>query len=209
MQTSRRSTRAAAFQPAMASVHSIAHARPQHVAGSLSQVHSPASSSRSMIARPSVATRAAATEAQAAPAETKEVQWYALVASAEFFFGDVQNESVAEQLRERVRFLKEQGKERDFHIVPQPTWLDTKFPAEAKRVSRPCVALVGSDKNWIVFMKLRLDRVLRIDLKDMTKAEVLSVGGTLPVMPTSPKKWTAPYPPYSTGWYERFLPENQ
>lgn len=33
-------------------------------------------------------------------------QWYALVANAEFWFNDVQNESLAEQLRERVRFFK-------------------------------------------------------------------------------------------------------
>jgi galactose-1-phosphate uridylyltransferase len=30
-------------------------------------------------------------------------QWIGLVANAEFFCNDVQNESVAEQLRERVR----------------------------------------------------------------------------------------------------------
>ena len=33
-------------------------------------------------------------------------QYYALVANAEFYFNDVQNESLAEQLRERVRFFK-------------------------------------------------------------------------------------------------------
>lgn len=76
-------------------------------------------------------------------------EWYALVASAEFFFCDPQNESLAEQLRERVRFFKEQNKELDFYIVPNPTWLDAKFPKEAKQVKRPCVALVGTDKMWI------------------------------------------------------------
>lgn len=38
------------------------------------------------------------------------LQWYALVASAEFFFNDVQNEGVAEQMRERLRFLQEVGR---------------------------------------------------------------------------------------------------
>lgn len=33
-------------------------------------------------------------------------QYYALVANQTFFFNDVQNESIAEQLRERVRFFK-------------------------------------------------------------------------------------------------------
>jgi hypothetical protein len=31
------------------------------------------------------------------------LQWYGLVANAEFFCNDVQNEPLAEQLRERVR----------------------------------------------------------------------------------------------------------
>ncbi|KAL6762336.1 hypothetical protein V8C86DRAFT_1784739, partial [Haematococcus lacustris] len=132
-------------------------------------------------------------------------EWYALVASAEFFFNDAQNESLAEQLRERVRFFKEQGKERDFHFVPEPKWLDAKYPEQAKKVKRPCVALVSTDKNWIVFMKLRLDRVVRIDLGSAEQAEVLAVGGTVPEM-KGPEKWTAPYPRYAPGWWNVFVP---
>lgn len=64
-------------------------------------------------------------------------QFYALVASAEFFFNDVQNESIAEQLRERVRFFKVRAstplqrpigaceQPEGVHSVPsprQPTW---------------------------------------------------------------------------------------
>lgn len=37
------------------------------------------------------------------PAAAAAAQWYALVANAEFFCNDVQNEPLAEQLRERVR----------------------------------------------------------------------------------------------------------
>lgn len=44
----------------------------------------------------------------------------------------------------------QQGLPRDFHFVPEPKWLDAKFPAEAKRVNRPCVALVASNKSWIL-----------------------------------------------------------
>ncbi len=72
------------------------------------------------------------------------------MANAEFFFNDPQNESVAEQLRERVRFFKEQNRDRDFYIVPEPKWLEARYPTEAKKVGRPCVALVSTDKNWIV-----------------------------------------------------------
>jgi hypothetical protein len=76
-------------------------------------------------------------------------EWYALVANAEFFCNDVQNEPLAEQLRERVRYFKEQNREMDFYLVPNPQWLDAKFPEQAKQVRRPCMALVSTDKQWI------------------------------------------------------------
>ncbi len=72
------------------------------------------------------------------------------MASAEFFFHDTQNESIAEQLRERVRFFKERNLgEYDFWLVPEPTWLDAKYPEQAKKVKRPAVALISTDKQWI------------------------------------------------------------
>ena len=71
------------------------------------------------------------------------------MASAEFFFNDVQNEAMAEQLREKVRFYGEQGKEVDFYFACEPAWLDAKFPDVAKRVRRPAVALISPDKSWI------------------------------------------------------------
>lgn len=71
------------------------------------------------------------------------------MANAEFFFNDPQNESLAEQLRERVRYFKEINREVDFYLVPEPKWL-AKYPEQAKKVQRPCVALVSTDKAWIV-----------------------------------------------------------
>ncbi|PNH09628.1 hypothetical protein TSOC_003718 [Tetrabaena socialis] len=135
-------------------------------------------------------------------------EWYALVCNCDFFFNDPQNESVAEQLRERVRFFKEQNRETDFFIVPEPVWLDKKYPELAKQVKRPCVALISTDKLWITFMKLRLDRVLRIDLPtEMSDAEVLAVGGTVPDFQAE-GKWTAPYARYTPGWWNVFLPKH-
>ena len=78
-----------------------------------------------------------------------QANWYALVANAEFMLHDVQNEALAEQLRERRRLFGEQGRKLDFFLVSEPAWLDAKFPAEAQRVRRPCVALVSTDKIWI------------------------------------------------------------
>lgn len=88
--------------------------------------------------------------AKANPPQSFALQtWTAVVANAEFMLNDVQNESMAEQLRERVRFFNEQNRERDFYLVVNPTWLDAKFPQQAKQIARPCVALVSTDKMWI------------------------------------------------------------
>lgn len=62
---------------------------------------------------------------------------------------DVQNEALAEQLRERKRLFSEQDRKLDFFLVSEPTWLEARYPEEAKRVRRPCVALVSTDKIWI------------------------------------------------------------
>ena len=117
----------------------------------------------------------------------------------------MQNEAVAEQLRERVRYFKEQGRELDFYFVPNPAWLDARFPDQGKQVGRPSLALVSTDKKWVTFMRVRLDRVLQLDLSGVPEAEVLAAGAALPEF-KKPAKWTAPYPPYSAGWWEVFYP---
>ena len=76
-------------------------------------------------------------------------KWYACVANARFMLNDIQNESFAEQLREKARLYKDNNKEMDFFLVSEPEWLDTQHAASASKVGRPCVALIGSDKTWI------------------------------------------------------------
>ena len=75
--------------------------------------------------------------------------WHAVIANADFMLHDVQNESFAEQLRERRRLFSEKEKPLDFWIVSQPAWLDKSFPDEGKKVKRPSVALVSTDEIWI------------------------------------------------------------
>ena len=129
-------------------------------------------------------------------------EWVALVANAEFYFNDPQTEALAEQVRELKRYYEEIGREIDFFFVCEPAWLD-KFP-ESKKVARPCVALVCTDKTWMTFMKLRLDRVLKIDLGPMSIDDATK--NTAPVPKFSPpKNWTAPYAPYAYGWWEMFM----
>lgn len=62
---------------------------------------------------------------------------------------DVQNESFAEQLREKTRHFKETGQELDYFLVCEPEWLEKQHPEEAKKVGRPCVALIGKDKAFM------------------------------------------------------------
>ena len=62
---------------------------------------------------------------------------------------DVQNESFAEQLRERRRLFNEKGMPLDFWIVSEPAWLDRSFSEQARKVKRPCVALVSTDEIWM------------------------------------------------------------
>lgn len=79
----------------------------------------------------------------------RQETWYAVVANSDFMLHDVQNESFAEQLRERRRMFAETSKDINFFLVPEPAWLDSKFPKEGKRVGRPSLAVVSPDKQWI------------------------------------------------------------
>ncbi|KAG2492075.1 hypothetical protein HYH03_009571 [Edaphochlamys debaryana] len=151
-----------------------------------------------------VARATPAADAAAAQKSAGTEEWFALVCNAEWFYMDPQNESVAEQLRERVRYFKEQGKEGDFYLVPNPAWLESKIGD--KKVKKPAVALISTDKLWITFMKLRLDRVLKIDLSGMSTKEACASEGPLPDFKPS-EKWTAPYARYTPGWWNVFEPK--
>ncbi|PSC74027.1 hypothetical protein C2E20_2723 [Micractinium conductrix] len=134
-----------------------------------------------------------------------KADWWALVASAEFFFCDAQNEQVAENLRERVRYLGEKGEAVEMLFVCEPEWLDRLFPEEAKKIRRPAVALLCPDKSWMTFMRIRLDRVIEVQLPNMTAAEVATSTAPVPKFKIEDKGWTAPYVPYAWGWWERFM----
>jgi hypothetical protein len=62
-------------------------------------------------------------------------------------------------------------------------------------------------------MKVRLDRVMKLELTGLTKDEVLAAGGPVPDYADRPAAWRAPfakydapYPPYTPGWWKRFYP---
>ena len=57
------------------------------------------------------------------------------------------------------------------------------------------------------FMKLRLDRVLKLQLTG-TRSEVLRSGAPVPKFTPKTPKYSSPYPSYAAGWWEAFFPQN-
>jgi hypothetical protein len=187
--------------PAVATVGNTRDAR---MSSRVRGVQGPLSVKSEPVQRSSVVARAAKKAPELPPIVSPTdgtPEWYACVARADFFFDDVQNEALAEQLRELKRYYEEQNREIDFFFVCEPQWLD-KFP-ESKRVQKPAVALVSTDKTWITFMKLRLDRVLKLDLGNMSIDEATKSTAEIPEYGDKP--WKAPYTPYSKGWWKVFM----
>lgn len=58
------------------------------------------------------------------------------------------------------------------------------------------------------FMKLRLDRVLKLELAGLKRAEVFKSNGPVPKFTQPTPKYSSPYPSYAYGWWEAFFPEN-
>ena len=62
---------------------------------------------------------------------------------------------------------------------------------------------------WVLcrFMKLRLDRVMKLELGELTPEKALEAGAPYPEFPPLDRtKWTAPYSPYKPGWWNAFDP---
>ncbi|CAM0873000.1 unnamed protein product [Alopecurus aequalis] len=126
--------------------------------------------------------------------EEKPRTYYFLVANAKFMLDD--EEHFQEQLQEKLRLYEERSKEQDFWLVIEPKFLD-RFPNVTKRLKRPAVALVSTDRNWI--------RVLAEQFDAETPEEALA-SNPAELNFDNPENWTAPYPKYETGWWEAFLP---
>jgi hypothetical protein len=88
-----------------------------------------------------------------------EQQTYYFVLASEKFFA---SEPIDEVLRERRRNYGEQGKAIDFWFVPQPAFLTAPSlqPLQAK-CPQPAVAIISTNAQFITWLKLRLEYVLR------------------------------------------------
>ena len=69
----------------------------------------------------------------------------------------------------------------------------------------PALAPLFLPPLLLSFMKLRLDRVMKLELAGLSADEALAAGAPLPEFPR-PAKWTAPYPAYTPGWWKAFYP---
>eukprot|EP01025_Chloroclados_australasicus_P030556 TRINITY_DN3068_c0_g1_i3.p3 TRINITY_DN3068_c0_g1~~TRINITY_DN3068_c0_g1_i3.p3 ORF type:complete len:144 (-),score=24.90 TRINITY_DN3068_c0_g1_i3:291-722(-) len=70
------------------------------------------------------------------------------------------------------------------------------------------LALVAQEESWARYMKLRLDRVLYMEVEG-TQEEVTKCGAPVPEfsrLDSGDKKWVAPYTPYAPGWWNVFMP---
>ncbi|WP_216900268.1 MgPME-cyclase complex family protein [Synechococcus sp. CCY 9618] len=83
---------------------------------------------------------------------------YHFVAASRTFL--IEEEPLAEVLRERVRNYAEKDKAIDFWLLERPAFLEApELAATAASVPRPAGAVVSTDEKFITFMKLRLEFV--------------------------------------------------
>lgn len=83
--------------------------------------------------------------------------YYYVLASQKFL---LEEEPLDEVLRERVRDYHEKEKEMDFWLVKQPAFLEAPEMAAIKaKTPQPACAIVSTNKQFIVWLKLRLEYV--------------------------------------------------
>ncbi|KAH9604442.1 hypothetical protein KSS87_001385 [Heliosperma pusillum] len=129
-------------------------------------------------------------------------RYYFVVANAKFMLDE--EEHFKELMFERLRLFEERKIKQDFWLVVEPKFLE-KFPNITKRLKRPAVALVSTNRPWITYMKLRLDRVLSESYEADSVEEALA-SNPVKLEFEKPENWVAPYEKYEYGWWETFLP---
>jgi hypothetical protein len=81
-----------------------------------------------------------------------------VLASQKFLLED---EPIAEVIKERTRNYHEQEKEIDFWVVQQPAFLDAPEFAQIKqKCPQPAAAIVSTNAQFITWLKLRLEYVI-------------------------------------------------
>lgn len=87
------------------------------------------------------------------------MQTYHYILASESFL--LEEEPLAEVLKERTRNYHEQEKAIDFWLIKQPAFLEAPELAAAKaQCPQPSVAVVSTNAQFITWLKLRLEYVL-------------------------------------------------
>ncbi|NJK28176.1 MAG: DUF2488 family protein [Coleofasciculaceae cyanobacterium SM2_3_26] len=84
--------------------------------------------------------------------------YHYILASRKFL---LEEEPLAEVLKERTHDYESKGKEIDFWLVPEPAFLEAPELAEVKaKCPQPAAAIVSTNAQFISWLKLRLEFVL-------------------------------------------------
>ena len=84
--------------------------------------------------------------------------YYYVLASQKFL---IEEEPLAEVLKERTRFYQEQEKEIDFWFVKEPAFLNAPDQQAIKaKCPQPSAAVISTNKQFIDWLKLRLEFVI-------------------------------------------------
>jgi hypothetical protein len=84
--------------------------------------------------------------------------YYYVLASQKFL---LEEEPLEEVLKERIRDYEEKGKDIDFWLVKQPTFLELpQFSEIKKKCPQPAAAIVSTNSQFITWLKLRLEYVI-------------------------------------------------
>ncbi|KGF73755.1 hypothetical protein DO97_10015 [Neosynechococcus sphagnicola sy1] len=84
--------------------------------------------------------------------------YYYVLASQRFL---LEEEPLAEVLKERRRNYQEREKALDFWLVKQPAFLAAPEMASVQaQCPQPCAAVISTDQQFIIWLKLRLEFVL-------------------------------------------------
>ncbi|MDJ0719164.1 MAG: DUF2488 family protein [Prochloraceae cyanobacterium] len=94
--------------------------------------------------------------------------YYFVLASQRFL---LEEEPLEEVFRERNRDYQDKNKEIDFWVVKQPAFLESEQFAEAKaKCPQPCAAIISTDPDFITWLKLRLEYVIKGEFQAPTDA---------------------------------------
>jgi len=98
--------------------------------------------------------------------------YYYVLASQRFL---TEEEPLAEVLKERTRNYKEQEKEIDFWFVISPAFINTPAMVETKaNCPQPSAAVISTNKQFISWLKLRIEFVLTGEFTADSIAEAIA-----------------------------------